>query len=80
VSSSQNTLELIGKALITVRVAFRIGVKVSGVAQRLTRNGEANGGQSWSRLVLGAQKEPSIAAVENFNDQQVKDNCLLSIY
>ena len=72
VSSSQSTLDLIDKSLTTVRVAFRIGVKVSGVAQRLTSNGEANDSQSWSRLVLGAQKEPSISAVEDFNNKQVK--------
>lgn len=70
VSSSQSTLDLIDKSLTTVRVAFRIGVKVSGVAQRLTSNGEANDSQSWSRLVLGAQKEPSISAVEDFNNKQ----------
>lgn len=72
VASSQSTLSLIVNALTTVRVAFRIGVKVNGVAQRLSRNGDTNVGQSWSRLVVGAQKEASVAAVGQFNEQQVK--------
>jgi len=80
VSSSQSTLDLIANALTTVRVAFRIGVKVNGAAQRLSRNSDVNVGQSWSRLVVGAQKDASIAAVAQFNKQQVRKQFLVSIY
>lgn len=72
VASSQSTLNLIANGLTTVRVAFRIGVKVNGVAQRLSRNGDTKVGKSWSRLVVGAQKDAAVAAVGRFNEQQVK--------
>ena len=71
VSSSQSPVELIANALKTVKVAFRIGVKVNGVAHRLSRNCDGESNKSWSRLVVGAQKEASIAAVAKFNEIKV---------
>ena len=72
VSSSQSSLDLIANALKAVKVAFRIGVKVHGVAQRLSRYHDDESSQSWSRLVVGAQKEASIAAVAHYNEEQVR--------
>ena len=68
VSASQSTLDLVDNALNIVRVAFRIGVKVNDAAQRLST--EVN--QRWPRLVLGAQKEASIAEVRHFNESKVR--------
>ncbi|GES58867.1 polyketide synthase [Aspergillus terreus] len=70
VAISQDTLELISNALTTVRVAFRIGVKVHGAAQRLSKHGDAAVAQSWTTLVIGAQKEASIAALAEFNESK----------
>ena len=68
VSASQSALELVDNALNIVRVAFRIGIKVNDAAQRLST--ETN--QRWSRLVLGAQKEASIAEIRRFNERKVR--------
>lgn len=71
VSASQSILDLIGNALKIVRVAFRIGVKVSDAAQRLSTFHDVQVNQSWSRLVVGVQKEASIAEVTHFNERKV---------
>ena len=72
VSASQNVLDLIANALNIVRVAFRIGVKVNGAAERLSATRDAEVSQSWSRLVVGAQKDASISEVAQFNKTQVR--------
>ena len=76
VSASQSPLELIDNALHIVRVAFRIGIKVNDAAQRLSI--EIN--QSWSRLVLGAQKEASIAKIGRFNEMNVRLPSMIACY
>ncbi|KAJ5995510.1 polyketide synthase [Penicillium waksmanii] len=68
VATSQDTLQLISNALTTVRVAFRIGAKVNGAAQRLSKDGDAAVAQSWTTLIIGAQKEASIVALTQFNE------------
>lgn len=68
VSASQSTLDLVDNALNIVRVAFRIGFRVSDAAQRLST--EVN--QRWSRLVLDVQKETSIAEIRQFNARKVR--------
>lgn len=68
VSASQSALDLIDNALKIVRVAFRIGIRVNDAAQRLST--DVN--QSWSRLVVGVQKEASIAEVRQFNERKVR--------
>ena len=70
-SASQNILDLIANALKIVRVAFRIGVKVNNAAQRLSTIHDVQVNQSWSRLVVGVQKEASIAEVTQFNERKV---------
>ncbi|MCJ1434804.1 hypothetical protein MMC27_004174 [Xylographa pallens] len=70
VSASQNILDLIANALKFVRVAFRIGAKVNDVAQRLSTINDAQVNPSWSRLVVGVQKEASVAEVTQFNDRK----------
>ena len=70
VSASQSALDLVANALKVVRVAFRIGVKVNEVAQRLSTVHDSQ--QSWSRLVVGVQKEASIAEVAQFNERKVR--------
>lgn len=72
VSASQSLLDLIANAPKFIRVAFRIGVKVNSAAQRLSSIRDAEVNQSWSRLVVGAQKETSIAEVTQFNDRKVR--------
>ena len=72
VSASQNILDLIANALIFVRVAFRVGAKVNDVAERLSPVRDAQINQSWSRLVVGVQKEASIAEVTRYNDRKVR--------
>jgi naphtho-gamma-pyrone polyketide synthase len=70
VATSRDTLQLISNALTTVRVAFRIGVKVNGAAQRLSKHGDTAAAQSWTTLIIGAQKEASIAALAKFNESK----------
>lgn len=72
VSASHSVLDLVANALRIVRVAFRIGVKVNGAAQRLSIAHDVQVNQSWSRLVVGVQKEASIAEVEQFNERKVR--------
>ena len=72
VSASQNILDLIDNALKSVRVAFRIGAKVNDAAQRLSTSDDAHVNPSWSRLVVGVQKEASMAEVTQFNDRKVR--------
>ena len=55
-----------------MRVAFRIGVKVNGAAERLSATHNTEASQSWSRLVVGAQNDASIAEVARFNDSKVR--------
>ena len=71
-SASQNILDLIANALKFVRVAFRIGAKVDDAAQRLSTSHDVHVNQRWSRLVVGVQKEASVAEVSQFNDRKVK--------
>lgn len=72
VSISQNVLDLVTNALKIVRVAFRLGIKVNDAAQRSFsfQHGEIN--HSWARLVVGVQKEDSIAEVTQFNERRVR--------
>lgn len=72
VSISQSVLDLISNALIIVRIAFRIGVKVNETARRLSALHDAQANQSWSRLVLGVQKEASMDEVAQFNERKVR--------
>lgn len=71
VSASRSLLDLVTNAPSIVRVAFRVGVKVNGTAQRLSTKYGAEVNQSWSRLVVGVQKEASIAEVKQFNEKKV---------
>ncbi|CAG8201823.1 unnamed protein product [Penicillium nalgiovense] len=70
VATSQDTLQLISNALTTVRVAFRIGVKVNGAAQRLSKDGDAAAAQSWTTLIMKAQKEEAIAALAQSSESK----------
>ena len=72
VSASSGVLDLVANALRVVRVAFRIGVKVNDTAQRLSIAHDVQVKQSWSRLVVGVQKEASITEVEQFNERKVR--------
>lgn len=72
VSASQSILDLVAYALKVVRVAFRIGVKVNDAAQRFSTNHDGQVNRSWSRLVLGVQKEASIAEVRQFNETKAR--------
>lgn len=72
VSASSGVLDLVANALRVIRVAFRIGVKVNDAAQRLSIAHDFRVKQSWSRLVVGVQKESSIAEVEQFNERKVR--------
>ena len=71
VSASNGVLDLVANALRIVRVAFRIGVKVNDAAQRLSIDHDVQVNKSWSRLIVGVQKEASIAEVEQFNESKV---------
>ena len=71
VSASQSLIDLVANALAIVKLAFRTGVKVNDAAQRLSQDVEVN--QSWARLVVGAQKEASIAEIKRFNEVKVRD-------
>ena len=72
VSASHSILDLIANALKVVRVAFRIGVKVNDAAQRLSTTQDIQVNRSWSRLVVGVQKEASISEVTQFNQRKVR--------
>lgn len=72
VSASQSILDLVANAPHFVRIAFRLGVKVNGAAQRLSTSYDVDVNQSWSRLVMGVQTESSAAAVAQFNEDRVR--------
>jgi hypothetical protein len=72
VSASQSLLGLIPVALKIVRVAFRLGVKVNGAAQRLSTNNGSKSKQSWSTLVAGVQKEAAAVELAQFNEKKVR--------
>lgn len=72
VSASQSILDLLANALKVVRVAFRIGVKVNDAAQRLSTIHDVEVNQSWSRLVVGVQKEATMAEVTQFNERKAR--------
>lgn len=72
VSASQSIIGLVANALKIVRVAFRIGIKVNDAAQRLSTIHHVQINQSWSRLVVGVQKEASIAEVTKFNERKAR--------
>lgn len=72
VSASQSILHLVANALKVVRIAFRIGVKVNDAAQRLSTAHDARANQSWSRVVVGVQKETSAVEVAQFNERKVR--------
>jgi hypothetical protein len=72
VSASQSLLGLIPVALKIVRVAFRLGVKVNGAAQRLSTNHGSKSKQSWSTLVAGVQKEAAAVELAQFNEKKVR--------
>lgn len=71
VSASQSLVDLVPIALKTVQVAFRIGAKVYGAAQRLSTSKNGNADRSWSTLVIGMQKELAISQLEIFNHSKV---------
>ena len=73
VSASQSLLGLIPVALKIVRVAFRLGVKVNGAAQRLSTTHGVKGKQSWSTLVVGVQKEAASVEIAQFNERKVRN-------
>ncbi|KAM4057347.1 starter unit:ACP transacylase in aflatoxin biosynthesis domain-containing protein [Hirsutella rhossiliensis] len=64
VSCSRNLLELVPMAVDAVTVAFRIGMQVADVAQRVSPSHDAD--QSWSIIVPGAA---SSEAVSKFCEQ-----------
>ena len=68
VSCSRSALELIPMAVDTVVVAFRIGMHVADVAQRVEPSGATPAG-SWSMIVPGLA---SAEAVQRFNQQTVR--------
>jgi hypothetical protein len=72
VSASQSLLGLIPVALKIVRVAFRLGVKVQGTAQRLSSTHGAKSKQSWSTLVVGLEKEAAAVELAQFNETKVR--------
>lgn len=67
VGCSRSTLELIPIAVDAVIVAFRTGMYVTDVAQRVESSDASN--QSWSVIVPGLA---SIEAVHKFNEQTVR--------
>lgn len=80
VSASQNLLDLIPIALKVVRVAFRIGVKVDATASRLSTHNDVEISQSWSRLVVGIQKEAAIAELSQRNETKVRSSGVVFVF
>ena len=65
-SCSRNTLDLITLGVEAVVVAFKIGVHVSDVAQRIEPLQDPN--ESWSMVVAGSA---AAGVVETFCEQSV---------
>ena len=71
VSASQSILDLIDNALKVARIAFRVGVKVHDTARRLFTIDDVQADRSWSKLVVGIQKEACAAKIKDFNKRKV---------
>ena len=67
VSCSRSTLDLIPLAVAAVVAAFKTGMHVTDVAQRVEPSQEARTDQSWSMLVAGSDK--AVDAVTTFCEQ-----------
>lgn len=67
VGCSRNTLELVPLALDAVTVAFRVGMHVTDMAQRLQPSDSSD--QSWSIIVPGLA---SVEAVHKFGEETVR--------
>ena len=70
-SASQSILDLIDNALKVVRIAFRVGVKVNDTARRLAASNDVPADRSWSKLVVGIQKDDAAAEISDFNQRKV---------
>lgn len=69
VSSFSSSTSCIPLAVETVRIAFRLGLHVATVADRLRVKSHKE--ESWSVLVSGITEVAAKYAVKDFNDQTV---------
>ena len=68
-SSSQRLSDLIDLGVLAVRIAFRIGVLVATLRDRLQP--DLTGPESWSRVVTGFGKESMVGALDKFHAETV---------
>ena len=69
-STISSLASFIPLAVTTVRIAFRIGVHVDSVADRLRTRGD--GAESWSLIVSGITDVVAIRALEDFHSETVR--------
>lgn len=68
-ASCSSLTALIPLAVQAVRIAFRMGARVTTVGNQLESTVDRS--QTWSTIVLGIGSEAAQIALEDFNDEQV---------
>ena len=69
VASCCTLTSLIPLAVQTVRIAFRLGLRVATVGRHL--ESPSDWGETWSTIVIGISSEAAEVALKDFNDKQV---------
>lgn len=67
--SSQNLLQLIPAAIEVLKVAFRVGVRVTEIRGQIEQ--EPNHAPSWSVVVSGIGNSDATDLINSFNDENV---------
>lgn len=71
-SSSQSLVDLISAAIEVLRIAFRVGVRVTEVRDQIEF--ESNHSPSWSAVVSGIGESDAIGVINSFNDEKVSSS------
>jgi len=70
IASSTTVADFMPLAIEAIRLAYRTGVQVSHVSQRLVKGNSA--GKSWSSVVAGISEQDAAAALEYFHEREVR--------
>lgn len=67
-SSSQSLVDLVSAAIEVLRIAFRVGVRVTEVRDQIEHGFND---PSWSAIVSGIEEPDAIGVIDSFNDEKV---------
>lgn len=68
-SSSISLIDLVPIAIEVLRIAFRVGVRVTEVRDQIEQEPDCD--PSWSAVVSGIGQSDAIDAIDSFNDEKV---------